>query len=131
MDAYDGPRLDAVEAALVQVEPRGIDDELVRSRLMASMFGMSVPPPRFGRFELRERIGAGGMGVVYRAWDPQLERAVAIKLVDASGLDSTPTARRWPTWAWGRARCCSFVASSSSCSPRCGRSRSTRRWCWR
>lgn len=34
-----------------------------------------------GRYEIGERIGAGGMGVVYRARDPKLERDVAIKVI--------------------------------------------------
>src|SRR5919106_3620235 len=33
------------------------------------------------RFRLEERIGAGGMSSVYRAFDPTLERSVAIKLM--------------------------------------------------
>src|SRR5215218_7607598 len=33
------------------------------------------------RFRLEERIGAGGMSTVYRAFDPMLERWVAIKLM--------------------------------------------------
>ncbi len=32
-----------------------------------------------GRYRLLEEIGAGGMGVVYRAFDPELDRAIAIK----------------------------------------------------
>jgi serine/threonine protein kinase len=34
-----------------------------------------------GRFRLEERIGSGGMSSVYRAFDPMLERLVAIKLM--------------------------------------------------
>ncbi len=38
---------------------------------------------RFGRFEIRSQIGAGGMGEVYLAWDAELERAVALKILPA------------------------------------------------
>jgi eukaryotic-like serine/threonine-protein kinase len=34
-----------------------------------------------GRYRLEEKIGAGGMSTVYRAFDPTLERWVAIKLM--------------------------------------------------
>ena len=34
-----------------------------------------------GRFRLEEKIGSGGMSTVYRAFDPTLERWVAIKLM--------------------------------------------------
>jgi serine/threonine protein kinase/tetratricopeptide (TPR) repeat protein len=51
--------------------------------------GIDAPPsdPSFdrgrvlGRFVLLERIGRGGMGVVVLAYDPELERRVALKLV--------------------------------------------------
>jgi tetratricopeptide (TPR) repeat protein len=39
----------------------------------------SVPLGRIGRYELRAAIGEGAFGVVYRAWDTLLNRAVALK----------------------------------------------------
>src|SRR3954447_21639470 len=34
-----------------------------------------------GRFRIEEKVGSGGMSTVYLAWDPTLERWVAIKLM--------------------------------------------------
>lgn len=37
--------------------------------------------PRWGRYVLRARLGAGAQGAVFCAWDPQLECDVALKVV--------------------------------------------------
>jgi serine/threonine-protein kinase len=36
---------------------------------------------KLGKFEIRAEIGRGGMGIVYRGYDPLLERHVAIKVL--------------------------------------------------
>jgi serine/threonine protein kinase len=53
--------------------------------------GVDHTASRAGRYEIRERIGAGAMGVVYEAFDPQLHRKLAVKFV-VSQRD-TPRAR--------------------------------------
>jgi serine/threonine protein kinase len=40
-----------------------------------------APPERVGRYEVRRPLGLGGSSVVYEAWDEEMERGVALKLV--------------------------------------------------
>src|SRR5689334_14522084 len=44
---------------------------------------MSTRPRHLGRYELRQCLGQGGMAEVWKAYDTQLQRYVAIKLLHA------------------------------------------------
>ena len=48
---------------------------------------------RIGRYLILERVGSGAMGVVYGAYDPELDRKVALKLLDGDGAGQDPIAR--------------------------------------
>jgi len=79
-DESDEPELGELFAALRQAP----DDEGVEERcreLENALFGPRAAPRRFGRFIELGPIGRGGMGEVYEAYDPALDRKVAIKLL--------------------------------------------------
>src|SRR6202162_4664040 len=49
---------------------------------------------RFGRYRIEEEIGAGGMGVVYRAYDEKLGRDLAIKVLTPGALNDEEARKR-------------------------------------
>jgi len=56
--------------------------ERMRGNVRHALLGKVSPPPRIDRFEILECIGAGGMGVVYAAHDPKLDRTIALKVLN-------------------------------------------------
>ncbi|MFO0909052.1 MAG: protein kinase [Isosphaeraceae bacterium] len=52
-------------------------------------------PTHAGHYELRDEVGRGGMGVVYRAWDARLNRLVAVKMIRRDVLPTAEDVRRF------------------------------------
>lgn len=42
---------------------------------------------QIGKYKITRVIGKGAMGVVYEAFDPDIERRVAIKMLKANGVE--------------------------------------------
>lgn len=74
--------------------PDTISVERVRAAVHRRVFGEVVEPVRIGRYTVLKRLGAGGMGVVYAAYDTALDRKVALKLLNADTLDPAREASR-------------------------------------
>lgn len=66
-------------------DPDGADATL-RGRVESRLFTRPSEPRQVSRYQLQARLGSGGFGVVYRAYDPELDRDVAIKLIRADRL---------------------------------------------
>jgi serine/threonine-protein kinase len=72
----------------------GLRLEVMGARLKGKLFGSKQSFPKCGRFEVLGQLGAGGMGVVFEGWDPDLERKVALKVLHESASKSSKQRKR-------------------------------------
>lgn len=104
-EASNDAEADSISQVVQQVRDTG--SQIIRSMSFAPLSGstrdqwsmvtsavnseMGVKhPERVGRYELLEVIGRGGMGLVYKAFDPAMSRHIAIKVVYSDTL-ANPT----------------------------------------
>ena len=91
------PRMDeGVDRLMGHARPRAdlLDRERIAAEVYAVLFGAAAPVVEIGRFVVESRIGSGGMGIVYRGYDPELDRRVAIKVLDLRRVSAEPAVAR-------------------------------------
>jgi serine/threonine protein kinase len=67
-----------------------------------------------GRYQITEQIGAGGMGVVYRARDQRLDRDVAVKILPPGSLTDQSSRSRFRKEALALSRLTLQISPSST-----------------
>ena len=91
LQSVPAPPSHAIHETRPAASASSVDDENVSDEVRRAL---ADPSRRIGRYAVLKELGRGGMGVVYRCYDPQLHRNVAIKMIlDTNHADSGHLAR--------------------------------------
>ncbi len=77
-----------------ETQPATLSFTSERTRNREATVAQSTPQ-KVGRFEIRRELGEGAFGKVYEAHDPQLDRAVALKVAKLNRGDSAQRVKRF------------------------------------
>lgn len=87
--SFDKKAPDEQSSARPEKPDQEIDDRELLSPSHPEMLG------RIGRYEIERRLGSGGMGVVYKGFDTELNRSVAIKVLAPHLATNGPARQRF------------------------------------
>ncbi|MEM9187030.1 MAG: serine/threonine-protein kinase [Planctomycetota bacterium] len=111
--AYDANKTEAAKTDTAEGRPGGSGDASHAATLAADSVASEPPAPSGDRtkgnfiaddYEVLEELGAGGMGVVYRAYQHSLRRSVALKIIPTRLLRSSEQVARFYLEAESAAR---------------------------
>ena len=89
----DDPSPVADALAKLGEEDDGVEAMWEKADVRARLFGLPAQQRQIGRYAVSQCLGAGGMGEVFAAYDPSLDRPVAIKLLHADLAMDTEQSR--------------------------------------
>ncbi len=98
-DTIDAVNLSGASSILISLDATGQQEEGVTCDSVPLDFLESPRHPellgRLGRYDIERMIGAGGFGIVFKAYDSELNRVVAIKALAPHLMHSGPARKRF------------------------------------